>query len=98
MNKLFLVALFAVAATVVLAVDPKCNKAADLFVKDYNEKAGDHYVKELDKVTGCWTVGDDLHLSLIMKTGEGYYKSCLNVIVRSAETPSEVVSYGTCRK
>lgn len=72
-----------------------CTAAATSFVEAYNKNAGDKYVKELDKVTGCWSVAEDLHMSLIMKTGNGYYKACLNVVV--GKESLSVHSYGTCR-
>jgi hypothetical protein len=97
MNKIVFVAVLAFAATV-LASDEKCKKASEIFVDYYNHNVEDaHNPRELHQTTGCWTVGDDLHLSLIMKTGNGYYKSCLNVIVESADNPTRVTSFGTCR-
>lgn len=98
--KTLVVALVLVTlATVVIAKpDPACYDAAEIFVKDYNQNAGDVHVKELDSVTGCWMVGEDMHLSLIMKTGNGYYKSCLNVIFSTVDKiPAEIKSKGTCQ-
>ena len=82
-------------ATATLPTKQECEDAAVAFVQDYNENAGDKHVKELDRVTGCWSVSGDLHLSLIMKTGSGYYKACLNVVAEKQS--SKILSYGTCR-
>lgn len=93
--KIVLLTVLLVACASAASLSNKdCNEAGQAFVEDYNAKAGDKYVKELDKVTGCWTVASDLHMSLIMKTGNGYYKACLNVIVQ--KEPIKILSYGTC--
>lgn len=101
MKTLTLALLFVTLAAVAIASpnsDPACRGAAQMFVKHYNENAGDRYVKELDQVTGCWFVGDDMHLSLIMKTGNGYYKSCLNVIFSTSDrVATGIKSKGTCQ-
>lgn len=94
-NKIAFLALVLAVGLVAAVSKEECNEAAQVFVQEYNENAGDRYVKELDKVTGCWPVADDVHLSLIMKTGHGYYKACLNVVV--GKTPMKVLSYGTCK-
>ena len=97
-SKITLVALLVVLVVGLANADDitkqECNTAAQAFVQDYNAKAGDAHVKELDKVTGCWSVAGDIHLSLIMKTGNGYYKACLNVVVKKTLS---IASYGTCR-
>lgn len=75
-----------------------CKRGAELFVKQYNERGGDKYVKELDQVLGCWFVADDMHLSIVMKTGKGYWKACSNVIYSTVDREAtEIKSTGTCR-
>ena len=69
--------------------DEKCSQAAELFVKEYN--AGDNHVYYLERVTACWTVGDDLHVSLTMTFDHKYINNvltyntlpCVNVITKS---------------
>ena len=90
-----LVSLITLALVLTVSAKTDCDEAAARFVEDYNAESGDRYVKELDKVTGCWTVADDLHMSLIMKTGHGYYKACLNVVAKKSNL--EIVSWGTCK-
>ena len=96
MNKILFVIVLLFAATVSAFVDEKCIKAAQFFVDEYNKSGKDSQVKELKETSGCWTVGDDLHLNLIMQTGQEH-KTCLNVILKPAQDPTEVASFGTCR-
>jgi hypothetical protein len=93
-----LVLLVAVSIVAASVSKEECDKAGQAFVEDYNLNAGDKYVKELDKVTGCWEFGSasDMKLQLIMKTGNGYYKACHDVIV--TRPLMAVQSYGTCRR
>lgn len=75
-----------------------CKNGAELFVKEYNSRGGDKYVKELQQVVGCWFVADDMHLTLVMKTGSGYWKACSNVILATVDKEATTVkSTGTCR-
>lgn len=95
---LFALVLVTLAALASAKPEATCIEAAEMFVRDYNENAGDKHLKELDQVTGCWYVGSDMHVSLIMKTGNGYYKSCLNVIFSTVDrVANEIKSKGTCQ-
>jgi len=95
--KLIILVMLATCLTFSAADDEKCNQAAELFVKEYNANAGDNHVYSLGRVTACWTVGDDLHVSLTMTFDNQYYKPCVNVIAKSPENPTEIASYGTCK-
>lgn len=95
-NKSTFLVLLVIVSLAAAVSKEECNEAAQVFVQDYNENAGDRYVKELDRVTGCWEVSSDVHMSLIMKTGHGYFKACLNVVVDKAT--HKILSYGTCRR
>jgi len=87
--KLIILVLLATCLTFSAADYEKCSQAAELFVKEYN--AGDNHVYYLGRVTACWTVGDDLHVSLTMTFDHKYINNvltyntlpCVNVITKS---------------